>query len=143
MYKLKAADWRPEHFKMEVKDGVATILCSPCATDVPKRCRDTASRVYSFFQKSAADRRAQGAERQLVLDLVDQLAAAFALRFEAVGVHPLRERPRFLLVAKEPAFLVGGVLRRPLLSHRPDLGREQYLRAHLEPTRSLEHLDRV
>ena len=25
MYKLKAAEWRPEHFKMEVKDRVATI----------------------------------------------------------------------------------------------------------------------
>lgn len=37
------------------KHGVATVLCSACATDFPKRCRDTASRVYSFFQKSADD----------------------------------------------------------------------------------------
>ena len=40
------------------KDGVASVLASPCATDFPKRCRDTASRVFSFFQKNAADRRA-------------------------------------------------------------------------------------
>lgn len=39
------------------KDGIATVLCSPCATDFPKRCRDTASRVYSFRQKNHADRR--------------------------------------------------------------------------------------
>ena len=25
MYKLKAAEWRPEHFKLEVADRVATI----------------------------------------------------------------------------------------------------------------------
>ena len=25
MYKLKAAEWRPQHFKWEVKDRVATI----------------------------------------------------------------------------------------------------------------------
>jgi hypothetical protein len=36
-------------------DGVASVLISPCATDFPKRCRDTATRVYSFFQKSARD----------------------------------------------------------------------------------------
>jgi hypothetical protein len=37
------------------KAGVATVSCSPCATDFPKRMRDTASRVFSFFQKSADD----------------------------------------------------------------------------------------
>lgn len=52
------------------KDGVASILCSPCATDIPKRCRDTASRVFSFFQKSAADRRA----------LADEYGETFAAR---------------------------------------------------------------
>ena len=25
MYKLKAAEWRPEHFKWKVKDRVATV----------------------------------------------------------------------------------------------------------------------
>lgn len=40
------------------KDGVASVLASPCMTDFPKRCRDTASRVFSFYQKNAADRRA-------------------------------------------------------------------------------------
>lgn len=40
------------------KAGIATILASPCATDFPKRCRDTASRVFSFYQKNAEDRRA-------------------------------------------------------------------------------------
>lgn len=44
------------------KDGVATVLASPCMTDFPKRCRDTASRVFSFFQKNAADRAALAAE---------------------------------------------------------------------------------
>jgi hypothetical protein len=37
------------------KDGVATVFASPCATDFPKRCRDTASRVVSFYQKNADD----------------------------------------------------------------------------------------
>lgn len=50
------------------KDGIATVFASPCVTDVPKRCRDTASRVYSFFQKNAADRRA----------LADEYGDAFA-----------------------------------------------------------------
>jgi hypothetical protein len=44
------------------KHGVASVLASPCMTDFPKRCRDTASRVYSFFQKNAADRAAMAAE---------------------------------------------------------------------------------
>ncbi len=44
------------------KDGVATVLASPCATDIPKRCRDTASRVVSFYQKNADDRRALAQE---------------------------------------------------------------------------------
>jgi hypothetical protein len=36
-------------------DGIASVLCSPCANDFPKRCRDTASRVFSFYQKNADD----------------------------------------------------------------------------------------
>ncbi len=44
------------------KDGLASVLCSPCMTDFPKRCRDTASRVYSFWQKNSADRAALAAE---------------------------------------------------------------------------------
>jgi hypothetical protein len=32
------------------KDGLATVLVSPCWTDIPARCRATASRVYSFAQ---------------------------------------------------------------------------------------------
>jgi hypothetical protein len=37
------------------KDGVATVLASPCMVHFPKQCRDTASRVFSFFQKNADD----------------------------------------------------------------------------------------
>lgn len=37
------------------KDGIASVLVSACATDFPKRCRDTATAVHSFFQKSADD----------------------------------------------------------------------------------------
>lgn len=37
------------------KDGIATVMVSPCATDIPKRCRDTATRVFSFYQKAADD----------------------------------------------------------------------------------------
>jgi hypothetical protein len=44
------------------KDGIASVLASPCFTDFPKRCRDTASRVYSFWQKNAQDRAALAAE---------------------------------------------------------------------------------
>lgn len=40
------------------KDGIATVLCSPCATDFPARCRSTATRVFTFWQKAAADIRA-------------------------------------------------------------------------------------
>jgi hypothetical protein len=50
------------------KHGIATILASPCATDFPKRCRDTASRVFSFYQKNARDRAA----------LADEYGEAFA-----------------------------------------------------------------
>jgi hypothetical protein len=32
------------------KDGLATVFISPCWTDIPARCRATASRVYSFAQ---------------------------------------------------------------------------------------------
>jgi hypothetical protein len=32
------------------KDGIATVFVSPCWTDIPARCRATASRVYSFAQ---------------------------------------------------------------------------------------------
>jgi hypothetical protein len=59
------------------KDGVATILASPCATDFPKRCRDTASRVFSFYQKNHADRRA----------LADEYGDAFATA-AATWRHP-------------------------------------------------------
>ncbi len=44
------------------KDGVATILCSPCATDIPARCRSTATRVFSFFQKADQDVKALDTE---------------------------------------------------------------------------------
>lgn len=44
------------------KDGVATVLASPCMTDFPKRCRDTASRVFSFYQKNVDDLRALAAQ---------------------------------------------------------------------------------
>lgn len=44
------------------KDGVATVLASPCWTDFPARCRSTASRVYSFHQRAAADIAALNAE---------------------------------------------------------------------------------
>lgn len=44
------------------KDGIATVFASPCMTDFPKRCRDTASRVYTFFQKNHADRTAMANE---------------------------------------------------------------------------------
>jgi hypothetical protein len=37
------------------KDGVATVMCSPCFTDVPLRCRNTASRVFCFYQKNRDD----------------------------------------------------------------------------------------
>jgi len=43
-------------------DGVATIFCSPCWTDFPARCRSTASRVFSFFQRSDDDVRTLDAE---------------------------------------------------------------------------------
>jgi hypothetical protein len=59
------------------KDGIATILASPCCTDFPKRCRDTASRVFSFFQKNHADRRA----------LADEYGEAFATA-AAAWRHP-------------------------------------------------------
>lgn len=44
------------------KDGVATILVSPCWTDIPARCRATASRVFSFHQSRSDDIRALTAE---------------------------------------------------------------------------------
>lgn len=44
------------------KDGVVTVLASPCMVHFPKQCRDTASRVYSFFQKNAEDVSAMRAE---------------------------------------------------------------------------------
>jgi hypothetical protein len=37
------------------KAGIATVLASPCWTDFPKRCRTTATRVYSFRQEDAED----------------------------------------------------------------------------------------
>jgi hypothetical protein len=37
------------------KAGIATVSCSPCCTDFPKRMRDTATRVFSFYQKAADD----------------------------------------------------------------------------------------
>lgn len=37
------------------KDGVATVMASPCWTDFPARCRSTASRVYCFAQRDAND----------------------------------------------------------------------------------------
>ncbi len=60
------------------KDGVATILVSPCASDIPKRCRDTASRVFSFFQKNHRDRQT----------LADEYGDDFARR-AATWRHPL------------------------------------------------------
>jgi hypothetical protein len=37
------------------KLGIASVMASACATDFPKRCRDTASAAFSFFQKAADD----------------------------------------------------------------------------------------
>jgi enoyl-CoA hydratase/carnithine racemase len=51
MYKLKAADWRPEHFKWEVKDQVATITLNrpdrknPLTFESYAELRDTFQRL--------------------------------------------------------------------------------------------------
>ena len=44
------------------KYGIATVLCSPCWTDIPARCRATASRVYSFAQQRDDDIKTLNAE---------------------------------------------------------------------------------
>lgn len=58
------------------KDGVATVLCSPCWTDIPARCRSTASRVFSFYQRADGDVRTLNAELgRVVADFGDKAAA--------------------------------------------------------------------
>jgi hypothetical protein len=37
------------------KDGLATVFASPCMVHFPKQCRDTATRVFSLYQKNADD----------------------------------------------------------------------------------------
>lgn len=59
------------------KDGIATVLCSPCWTDFPARCRSTASRVYSFAQRAEADVRALNAELGRHVPGFGDLAAAW------------------------------------------------------------------
>jgi hypothetical protein len=59
------------------KDGVATVLASPVWTDFPKRCRDTASRVYSFAQRTAADVRLLNEELGRHVPGFGDLAAAW------------------------------------------------------------------
>ena len=36
-------------------DGVASMLVSQCAVDIPKTCRRTATRVASFLQEDPGD----------------------------------------------------------------------------------------
>jgi hypothetical protein len=59
------------------KDGVATVFCSPCWTDFPKRCRSTASRVYCFGQRDAEDVRELNAQLGRHVPGFGDLAAAW------------------------------------------------------------------
>lgn len=58
-------------------DGVASVLASPCWTDVPARCRSTASRVFSFFQRADGDVRTLNAELGRQVPGFGDLAAAW------------------------------------------------------------------
>ncbi len=58
-------------------DGVATVFASPTWTDIPARCRSTASRVFSFFQRADADVRTLNAELGRQVPNFGDLAAAW------------------------------------------------------------------
>jgi len=59
------------------KAGIATILASPCWTDIPARCRATRSRVYSFAQLADADIETMNRELGRVVPGFGELAAAW------------------------------------------------------------------
>lgn len=69
-YSAKAADALTRLHRNGHHDGVASVLVSQCAVDIPKTCRRTATRVASCLQVDPADLDA----------LADAYGAAFAER---------------------------------------------------------------
>lgn len=54
-YSVKAADVLTRLHRNGHHDGVASVLVSQCAVDIPKTCRRTATRVASLLQTASAD----------------------------------------------------------------------------------------
>jgi len=54
-YKVRAAEVLERLHRNGHHDGVASVLVSPCAIDIPKTCRRTASRVASLLQDDPGD----------------------------------------------------------------------------------------
>jgi hypothetical protein len=54
-YSAKAADALTRLHRNGHHDGVASVLVSQCAVDIPKTCRRTATRVCSLLQTASAD----------------------------------------------------------------------------------------
>lgn len=54
-YSARAADTLTRLHRNGHHDGVASVLVSQCAVDIPKTCRRTATRVCSLLQTASAD----------------------------------------------------------------------------------------
>jgi len=54
-YSASAADTLTRLHRNGHHDGVASVLVSQCAVDIPKTCRRTATRVCSLLQTASAD----------------------------------------------------------------------------------------
>jgi hypothetical protein len=54
-YSLRAAEVLTRLHRNGHHDGVASVLVSQCAVDIPKTCRRTATRVASLLQTASAD----------------------------------------------------------------------------------------
>lgn len=54
-YSLRAAEQLTRLHRNGHHDGVASVLVSQCAVDIPKTCRRTATRVASLLQVASAD----------------------------------------------------------------------------------------
>jgi len=54
-YSAKCADVLTRLHRNGHHDGVASVLVSQCAVDIPKTCRRTATRVSSLLQTASAD----------------------------------------------------------------------------------------